>query len=84
MDSLSRIFSVCNKRRWKVRQHDQILIHTPNSTFSVSSCLSMKHVSGDEYASLKAIRDLSVLALDKMYYPVTFDELYSMESCPSS
>jgi hypothetical protein len=43
----------------------------------------MKHISGDEYASLKAIRDLSVLALDKMYYPVTFDELYSMESYPN-
>jgi hypothetical protein len=83
MDPLSRIFSVCNQRRWKVRQQDQILVHTPQSTFSVSPSLTMKHVSGDEYASLKAIRDVSVLALDKMYYPVTFDELYSMEDYPN-
>ena len=83
MDPLSRIFSVCNQRRWKVRQYDQILVHTPSSTFSVSPYLYMKHVSGDEYTSLKAIRDLSVLALDKMYYPVTFDELYSMEDYPN-
>jgi len=83
MDPLSRIFSVCNQRRWKVRQRDQILVHTPNSTFSVSPYLSMKHVSGDEYVSLKAIRDISVLALDQMYYPVTLDELYSMENYPS-
>jgi len=79
MDPLTRIFSVCNQRRWKVRQHDQIIVHTPQSSFSVSPDLSMIHVSGDEYASLKAIRDLSVLALDKAYYPVTFDELYSMK-----
>jgi hypothetical protein len=83
MDPLSRIFSVCNQRRWKVRQHEKIVVHTPQSTFSISPCLFMKHESGDEYASLKAIRDLSVLALDKMYYPVTFDELYSMEDYPN-
>jgi hypothetical protein len=79
MDPLTRIFTVCNQRRWKVRQHGQIIVHTSKSSFSVSPCLSMEHVSGDEYASLKAIRDLSVLALDKAYYPVTFDELYSMK-----
>ena len=83
MDPLSRIFSVCNQRRWKVRQHGKIVVHTPQSTFSISPSLSMKNESGDEFASLKAIRDLSVLALDKMYYPVTFDELYSMEDYPN-
>ena len=51
MDPLSRIFSVCNQRRWKVRQYGKILVHTQNSTFSISPFLSMKHESGDEYAS---------------------------------
>jgi hypothetical protein len=80
MDSLERILSVCRQRKWTIEKDDLFIVTSPTSTFSISDTFEMKHVSGDEVSSLKCIRDISVLALDKLYYPVTMDEMVSEDT----
>jgi hypothetical protein len=80
MDSLERILSVCRQQKWIIEKDDLFIVTSTTSTFSISDTFEMKHVSGDELNSLKCIRDLSVLALDKLYYPVTMEEMVSEET----
>ena len=80
MDSLERILSVCRQRKWMIEKDELFIVTSSTSSFSISDTFEMKHVSGDELSSLKCIRDISVLALDKLYYPVTEDEMVSEDT----
>lgn len=71
--SLDRIHAACLCK--KLIFHDSTILH-PECTITVTiNTQTTFTMEGDRLAAEKIIRDIAVLALDELYYPVTMEEI---------
>lgn len=71
--SLDRIHAACICK--KLIFHDFTILH-PECTITVTiDTRTTFTMQGDPLTAEKIIRDIAVLALDELYYPVTMEEL---------
>ena len=71
--SLDRIHAACICK--KLMFHNYTILH-PECTITVTiDTQTTFSIEGERLAAEKLIRDIAVLALDELYYPVSMEEL---------